>query len=127
MNTRFLCISTAALCSCFAGPPNLECNVHDPDAKRCEGGFVCVETHCARACQVSEDCPAQSDGCVSGACQPFTATCSPAVQCLEGFFCTTSGVCLKELPLNSPCGTDPAACLSGFCEDGVCCPEPCGV
>ncbi|MCA9672545.1 MAG: right-handed parallel beta-helix repeat-containing protein [Myxococcales bacterium] len=93
---------TSASCgsaSCAAGMRTL---------KRCDGQGTCAtnsESCGGYACEANGDCK---------------STCGGAGDCTGTAQCVGTN-CVDQQPLGAACGTNPLACASGKCTDGVCC------
>ncbi|MGH2559881.1 MAG: DUF7107 domain-containing protein [Thermomicrobiales bacterium] len=104
---------------------------------RCAGApgadVACGESTCADGWLTTHACGG------NGACVPTTTSCAPYGCAADGTSCATGctshdqcpgdaycadGRCVGDQPLGAPCA-DGAACLHGYCVNGVCCNESC--
>ncbi len=81
------------------------------------GGLICNDCLDGDNCLVAADCV--SNFCNAQVCAP----CTGDADCAGNEYCS-SGTCLGDLATGVACGND-AQCLTGQCEDGVCCNVDC--
>ena len=88
----------------------------------------CQAVQAAECCEEHEDCDDDSactfDACLSnGTCKHFSVggddCCKHDAECAPGGYCTATGACAPLVPDGEACAGDDA-CLSGWCDDGLC-------
>jgi hypothetical protein len=107
----------------------------------CQGGLCKPTNAFGDPCTMDVECTSQKcvDGvCCNVACDGVCQSCAlpgqlgicgsvptgtPDAGCSSGELCNGAGVCKKET--GESCGTD-SECLTGDCEDGICCNAACG-
>ncbi len=88
---------------------------------QCAMGTFCVDGVCCNnAC--TDTCRRCNDPGSEGLCVPVASGQDPDGECPGQDACNGLGGCAK--PNGALCGS-PLDCLSGFCEDGVCCGTSC--
>ncbi len=100
-------------------------------AATCADGALLSSYTQIGACNGAGSCTAGSGDCGTYKCSTTTPTtcgvkCSAKTQCSIGNYCDlTLGICVPIVGLGNSC-SDPSACPSGYCVDGVCCEAACG-
>jgi hypothetical protein len=97
-------------------------------AATCADGALISSYTQIGACNGSGSCTAGSGDCGTFKCAGTAcgAACSATSQCSAGNYCDLShGICVPIVGLGNSC-SDPSACPSGYCVDGVCCEAACG-
>lgn len=119
-----------ALGTCDSGTP-VDCDDNDP----CTDDFCAVESGCyhvpltnCEACMTSADCSPQT--CYEASCSllnqcvytllPVHTPCPNGNVCDGAEFCSLTGTCVSELPLNC---TSSNPCMTGYCDSLMGCYE----
>ena len=110
----------------------------------CDGQGACsftrTGTSCGKAtcsagqlsigkCDGQGGCKTETQACGGYACEATgdkcKTSCADAKLDCSGTFQCVNKVCTADQPNGAVCGTNPAACKSGKCVDGVCCESAC--
>jgi hypothetical protein len=97
-----------------------------PQGTPCADGSECLSGVCEDVTCCNTACPG---ACMACALPGSIGTCAPVPSGVQVTGCDGTSACngggLCKTLLGQPCGAD-GSCLSGFCQDGVCCNSACG-
>lgn len=122
------CVSDASVCGGTCPGTGASCAYPDSStrcrAASCTLGVAATDAFCngAGSCPAAMTSPCAPYVCGPTACE---TTCAGEADCVDGYYCDSSGHCTATLANGQPC-TDGVQCHSGFCIDGVCCASVCG-
>jgi hypothetical protein len=103
-----------------------------PDKKKTCGTTFCNSTSAQgrAACDGEGHCQLGLEACEAYSCPEGStackATCTQPSDCLDTHFCDATNTCKARLGNGSVCSSA-AQCQTGFCVEGVCCNDSCGV
>lgn len=110
----------------YCGPGDV-CTMKTPTGGACMSGDTCESDHCFQGVCCATTCFGECRSCnlmgSVGTCTNAPANTDPKDSCDGNETCNGQGACAE--PNGDTCAAD-GDCVSGHCEDGVCCNTACG-